>query len=80
MASEIIIPILLTIIAYWLKRFIDRSDKRFDYFTFKIEELTKGLTQLFEDYKNQNINCQEKHKDIKATLINHERRISKLEK
>lgn len=80
MLSEIIIPTLLAIIAYWLKRFIGRSDKRYDYFTEKIDELTINFAKLYEGHKNQNINCRERHIEIKEKLEDHEKRIQKLER
>ncbi len=87
MASEILIPILLAIIAYWVKRYIDRSDKRQDYFTEKADELSDDLKVVITNFSNNIKTCEKTHIDLNShikshdkILQDHEKRILKLEK
>jgi hypothetical protein len=87
MTNEIIIPILLSVIAFWLIRYINRSDKRLDDFTVKVDALITNMTTVIEDFKYQNISCTQKHIDIQKKferhrehIEDHEKRITKLEK
>jgi len=87
MTLEMLTPILLTIIAFFLIRYINRSDKRVDYFSDKIDELTKNITTVIANYNNQNKTCADKHVVINKvfdehehSIKDHEIRIVKLEK
>lgn len=87
MTNEILIPILLSVIAFWLIRYINRSDKRLDEFALKVDKLIINMTAVIEDFKYQNIKCSQNHIDISKkfeehgkALNEHEKRISKLEK
>lgn len=87
MTYEVLTPILLSVIAFFLIRYINRSDKRVDFFSEKIEELSENITTVIANYNNQNKTCSEKHVDINKkfsehdhSLMDHEIRIVKLEK
>lgn len=80
MTNEILITMLLSVIAFWLIRYIQRSDKRLDYFTLKIEELSEKIAVIIERYDNQAKSCDLHHNEINKRFDNHELRINKLEK
>lgn len=57
---EIVLPILLTIIAFWLKKFVDRVDQ----LTLKLDSVT--VTQA-----SQTANCAATHTALSNTLSRH---------
>ena len=79
MGNELIITTLLGIIAFWLIRYINRSDKRMDYFATKLNELSEHIMTIINKYETQNEKCNIHHKTIDDRFENHEKRISKLE-
>lgn len=79
MTNEFFTTILLGIIAFWLIRYINRSDKRLDDFTTKVEELSEKIAVVITRYDNQSKNCELHHNDIEKKFDNHEKRITNLE-
>ena len=79
MGSSLLITTLLGIIAFWLIRYIKRSDERMDFFATKLEELSENIIRIMAKYENQNDRCEIHHKTINDRFDNHEKRISKLE-
>lgn len=86
MTNEILIPILLSVIAFWLIRYIQRSDKRLDYFTSKIEDLTTQIVLILDRYDSQNVSCDKHHESIEKRfeknenhIQDHEIRLTKME-
>lgn len=57
MTIDAIVPILLSIIAFWLIRYINRSDKKLDFFTTQITELTTQFSVFLKNYEMQNRQC-----------------------
>ncbi|MHC1707481.1 MAG: hypothetical protein AB9842_08165 [Bacteroidales bacterium] len=61
---QIVTPVLLAVIAFWLSRFVKKVDR--------LEELLRKMELAFS---SQNASCVEKHKGINARLNGHDHEI-----
>lgn len=66
--NEILTSCLLAVIAFFLVRYINRSDKMFDYFTEKIDKLDININILLTKLAENEKHCEILHKEINKKI------------
>ena len=84
MAKEIIsdefvkwlVPLLLTIIIFMMKRWVSRSDKKMDDFAHKFEEFTNIMNEEKVKVAVSAQGCIDKHLNIDTTIKEHTEKLN----